>query len=230
MSENLQSYARRISPFWLKNKQIGQAFVDVLARPFDTVLQATHDTVALKTALHCPYDALPVIAAERKMFRSPTETDEEFRNQLRKAVYWHSMLGQARCLPLQFARCKLATTSSAGLSVSSFRNSQMTSMPDYNAANWARLWLVVQMPHPFIESILWTDGEVWTSAKKWTLKDDSDHAATISWIKTVIENCLSPHIDLRGVYVSMDENGLGPVDASWDGTLNFAGRTLVKII
>lgn len=106
----------------------------------------------------------------------------------------------------------------------------MTSMPDYNIANWARLWLVVQMPHPFITDIKWTDGETWTSGKKWTLKDNSDHGATIQWIKTVIAECLSPHIDLRGVYVSMDENGLGPITASWNGTLNFMGRSIVKII
>jgi len=222
MIDTASTFAKGKMRYWLASKPSAVAFVETIGLAFDTVLEATYESVLLKTAKFAPFDALPMVAEERKMFRSPTETDEQFRTELARHIFWHSINGQARCLPLQFARC--------GLSVSIFRNSQMLSMPDYDAANWPRMWIVIQQPNPFISAAKWTTGEKYNAGRKWTIEDSSTHKGTIAFIKKVLSECLSPHVDLRGVYVSLDENGLGPLGTNWDGTPNFMGRKIAKIV
>lgn len=216
MIEDFFGFVATLLPPWLARAH-GKAFLSVIGHAVDMAFDHARLALEARFVESCPTDGLQVLSADMSVLRCPIETDEQFRNQLKKAWYWQGLRGTQKGL--------VETLERAGLSVSVFQQIDTSGTPTTDTS--AR-WIVLQLPNDFVSSPLW-GSLIWGS---FAFGPSTPNLWIIQYIRDAIKLFAPSHWEIKGVWAVMsDPLSESPIDDTWNGTNLFGTScTLEKVI
>lgn len=149
-----------ITPRWLSGVPLGRAWLLGNAVMKDAALAAAKLAVKARFPSLAPDDALPYLAAERRIERGHQYTIAQFREQIVNAWDAWSLAGTKDGLV-------------AALRTAGFRNFMIVqnyeTPMDGNPDHWWKFWIVVwpPFPWPFNPTLTWDPGLPWDPGLTW---------------------------------------------------------------
>lgn len=193
------------------------------AARWSTALGLTKDAVATAVTRaslahmvkYAPADALPLHGWERRIDRGPGETDESYRNRLSRAFTLHRLGDSDLGVVTAFA--------ALGLTVRIRRNNQWNydGHPGNVVGYWARMWIVIDPPHPLGLPAQWGGGFRWGGGTPWGV---SGPAPLIALITRLATKWTGSHVQVVKILVRL--NGFAWGDGlAWGGGTAWGAQT-----
>jgi hypothetical protein len=151
----------------------------------DSVAQGAIEAVKVRLTRYAPEDALPYLGWERGIRRGPGESSSSYAPRLQTAhTQWSkadSDLGIIDAL------------AAIGITARIFRNYDIDwdGHPGKVEPYWARMWVVIDPPHPFTAPFKWGSGAKWGSGGQWGATGSKD---LVAFIRNEVKKWSGSHV------------------------------------
>ncbi len=154
----------------------------------------------LATAAHltnfAPYDALPLLGAERGIARAPGESEAAYREQLRRYLSTHKAAGTPGAIKAIFNRLGMPNHVLLKNSEYDAGDGHFGPGPEYY---WARLWIELSVPHVFTPPEVWGGLATWGAGSKWGFEESVP--GTWRFIKSELLKWKPSHVQIVAVKI-----------------------------
>ena len=206
MSDTYAEYQKSITPGPLRG-EAGEAWAGGLGSIKDHVVADAKDAVKARFVDIAPTDALPRLAADRKIDRAPDEAADSWRERIRGAWESWSWLGT-----------RYGITRSVGLlgygypSVWPYREFHVDSDTD----RWARVIVVFRGLHAWDAGSVWDGDDVWDDDRAADAIEAADPLTVRPQLRAVLRQWINARDVVDRVVIAFGSL-LWDLDSLWDG-------------
>lgn len=204
-------YQPGLYPPWLLEKGAGRDWGEAFGLMKDAFAAAATEAVRARFTSTCPEDALPYKGDDSQIERMPAESTATYRARLEGRWSAWEASGTDLGPTLQLA--------AMGFSIRVKRNNQWDwdGHPGNVAPWWARMWVIVDQPNPFVVGPVCGDGHVCGAGQLCGI--DGTSADVVQQIVRLTKKWTSSHVQIPAIVVVLSGHLCGDGHVCGDGSV-----------